>query len=669
MPSPASEQATLLDCDVIMKGGISSGVVYPRAVVALSRKYRLRQVGGASAGAIAATMAAAAELGRRRQPETGHDVGVSYAKLDAIPSKLGTTLPSLFQPSPGTATAFDALMAWLDPGRSTTGKLLATVGLLIRRAWLWFTLTAMALMVPALAFDIALLGRPRNRHDWWGLARALLVWIPVALLVALVVAAVTLLLGANRHIAANGFGVCNGHRRRTPASPLPLTDWMEQQLRDLAGPDPAPITGKHPADRPVCFGDLWGQEAAKAYREAFVVTPKDGSDPYVDYSSGEAQLNASIRRSLRTARQTDCLVMTTNLSHRRPYRFPFDTQQFWWCKACLGEYFPENVVRQMESSTTAVPTITTGKDNAGAPIELVPRCSRHPEQPLYYMPLAPDIPLVVAARVSLSFPGLICAVPFQAIDWTRTDEHRGVVTVWFSDGGISSNFPMRFFDAAWPSRPTFGINLAPPHPDFPEMVWRAKPGSSGRLPTFIPLSSLAGFVGSILDTMQNWTDTVQITMPGFRDRIVIVRQNKDEGGMNLKMSKPTIEGLAERGQQAGENITNGVADPLDPSVDVPPFDFDTHRWIRYRDAMAGIDELLTGMHDSWDFETPGDVEDMASFIHRVGSVTNRYRPGAHDFEATQRAMDLAATFAELDHPASGDTVPRPVPDLRLTPPL
>src|ERR1035441_7687075 len=51
-------------CDIVMKGGITSGVVYPLAVVCLAERFRLRNIGGTSAGAIAAAAAAAAELGR-----------------------------------------------------------------------------------------------------------------------------------------------------------------------------------------------------------------------------------------------------------------------------------------------------------------------------------------------------------------------------------------------------------------------------------------------------------------------------------------------------------------------------------------------------------------------------------------------------------------------------
>jgi hypothetical protein len=36
-----------------MKGGITSGVVYPLAIVEIAKAFRLRSIGGTSAGAIA----------------------------------------------------------------------------------------------------------------------------------------------------------------------------------------------------------------------------------------------------------------------------------------------------------------------------------------------------------------------------------------------------------------------------------------------------------------------------------------------------------------------------------------------------------------------------------------------------------------------------------------
>ncbi|HKN43180.1 MAG TPA: hypothetical protein VJW23_04600, partial [Propionibacteriaceae bacterium] len=50
--------------DLTMEGGTTSGVVYPLAVCELATDFRFRNVGGASAGAIAAALTAAAELGR-----------------------------------------------------------------------------------------------------------------------------------------------------------------------------------------------------------------------------------------------------------------------------------------------------------------------------------------------------------------------------------------------------------------------------------------------------------------------------------------------------------------------------------------------------------------------------------------------------------------------------
>ena len=61
----APEQTALLSCDLVMKGGITSGVVYPAAMLGLSRRYRFRNIGGASAGAIAAVVGAACEYRRR----------------------------------------------------------------------------------------------------------------------------------------------------------------------------------------------------------------------------------------------------------------------------------------------------------------------------------------------------------------------------------------------------------------------------------------------------------------------------------------------------------------------------------------------------------------------------------------------------------------------------
>src|SRR2546422_9326215 len=60
IPNPRPQRL----CDLVMKGGITSGVVYPLAACELAKAFRFKNIGGTSAGALAAAATAAAELGR-----------------------------------------------------------------------------------------------------------------------------------------------------------------------------------------------------------------------------------------------------------------------------------------------------------------------------------------------------------------------------------------------------------------------------------------------------------------------------------------------------------------------------------------------------------------------------------------------------------------------------
>jgi predicted acylesterase/phospholipase RssA len=259
----------------------------------------------------------------------------------------------------------------------------------------------------------------------------------------------------------------------------------------------------------------------------------------------------------------------------------------------------------------------------------------------------------VAARLSLSFPGLISAVPLFCVDWSRAPGKRTLIEAWFSDGGISSNFPMHLFDAFWPCRPTFGINLQPPHPDSAELVWRPEAGRSGIVPRSHPISSMLGFLQAILDTMQNWVDSTQITVPGYRDRVVEVRHLDDEGGINLKMPRETIQRLADRGAAAAAQFDT--------------FDFDLHRWIRYRVSMSELDELLEALSANY-----GRSAGYEEFLAAYGPTAPNYGLGgkgaaAADQQATRQLMELATTWADAGYPSSAGTVPRPKPLLRIVP--
>ena len=93
---------TLANADLVMKGGITSGVVYPKAVVRVARDYRIHNIGGTSVGAIAAALTASAEYWRRTQPDN-----VSSRQQDQIDA-IVTALDA------GDA---DGKSGWDNPGR------------------------------------------------------------------------------------------------------------------------------------------------------------------------------------------------------------------------------------------------------------------------------------------------------------------------------------------------------------------------------------------------------------------------------------------------------------------------------------------------------------------------------------------------------------------------
>jgi len=151
----------LNQCDIVMKGGVTSGVVYPQVAVELSETYRFRQVGGSSAGAIAAVMVATAELGRRRWINGESDKD-PFVELNCMPADLGSELSTLFQPSVGTKVPFEAIMRCQVPDRSTMFKLFAVAMLPVQRGFGVFISAFALAMVPAFMFDIALLGSCRG---------------------------------------------------------------------------------------------------------------------------------------------------------------------------------------------------------------------------------------------------------------------------------------------------------------------------------------------------------------------------------------------------------------------------------------------------------------------------------------------------------------------------
>ncbi len=114
--------APIFECDVILKGGITSGVVYPPAITELARTHRLRRIAGSSAGAIGASAAAAAEVGRR-SATGGFPLLVELATdLAATDAQGRTKLFGLFQPQDETRAIFSTVWDARRPPPPSTGQ-------------------------------------------------------------------------------------------------------------------------------------------------------------------------------------------------------------------------------------------------------------------------------------------------------------------------------------------------------------------------------------------------------------------------------------------------------------------------------------------------------------------------------------------------------------------
>ncbi|MDX2194221.1 MAG: patatin-like phospholipase family protein [Gemmatimonadales bacterium] len=229
LPDAQDAATPPLECDIVLKGGVTSGIVYPLALVALARTYRFRSIGGTSAGAIAAAATAAAEYGRR------HGRGAGFARLAALPTELGTDgrLARLFQPARG-------LGLLLDLGLFFTGA---------RPAWQRLAgalaLATLLLLAPLLAGN-ALIGALAR----WS-ARPMLAPLAGAALLALALALVAWLLAraAARALERNGWGLCSGMTVRRDAEAL--TPWLHRLLQEAAGlPEDEPLTHGHLAGDP-----------------------------------------------------------------------------------------------------------------------------------------------------------------------------------------------------------------------------------------------------------------------------------------------------------------------------------------------------------------------------------------------------------------------------------
>ncbi len=632
----------VLECDIVMKGGITSGVVYPQAVVELAKTYRLRSVGGASAGAIAAAGAAAAEVGR--------DKG-GFQRLGELPTELtavgpggATRLASLFQPTQNAAPLFRALMSVATPADPAAPK--PPRATLVRRA-----IGALLRGYPLGALVGALPGLLLVVLSALGTGIAQVTGIVGGLLLMLVGVVLGVAHGVSRTLGAmapDGFGACTGMPGAAPGGQPALTPWLHDQFQAMAGLEPGAA--------PLTFGVV----------EDHGVTLR---------------------------------MMTTNLSRHQPMVMPFNGREFFFDPEEFRRLFPADVVAWMEDHPPALPEAA-----ARAFTSRVLR-GQAAARGLKPWPDARDLPVVVATRMSLSFPGLITAVRLYAVDYTQPANQtaRGAVDpwrkehpeagvedavagltpvvfspVWFSDGGLCSNLPVHFFDSPLPRRPSFAFNLANFPPDQPKHADEARnsylPDANGagqQRPWFaLPTEGLGGwgtFAKQIVETARTWVDGAQLTLPGYRDRIVTIYHTEGEGGMNLSMPAPVVAGLVERGRQGAVKLVVAFAGDA-PGV-TPAKGWENHRWVRFRAATAGLHGWLAQFSTGYHHESPGATpyDELAGPGAAAGlpsyPTTKQRRELIND--RTGALVELASEWLRDD--ALTADAPRPRTRMRLVP--
>ncbi len=576
-------------CDLVMKGGITSGIVYPPIVLKLAQTYQFCNIGGTSAGAIAAAITAAAEYGRDVPEAKG------FEGLDQLRKELSEEgfLQNLFQPSDETKPLMETLLIFIRDKKKENES--QKIGLLDR----FFQLTQILEKKHPTKFKK---GSLQGFIIGWFLALALttsifvifaitgssvsnLSYIVLLFLSGLSLSFIGGLLGGAGvslydlyHILTvavpkNLFGMCSGRTATSNTEKKPvLTDWLSAKIDQLSG-----ISGE---DRTLTFTDL-----------------------------KEKEINLK--------------MVASNLSHNQPYSLPFSNDSLFVFKEDhFKKLFPDNIVKYLTKPETQA---ACQNESYKLP------------DGYYFLPKGDALPVVVAMRISLSFPLLLSAVPLytisqyasnrakagvRPIQLSESEETGDLQINWFSDGGISSNFPIQFFDSWLPKHPTFGINLTSLPPEALEENSKHKvhvkaknisavnhlvnlqdtpnteiidqlskevylPGVNDPFlgPEWIPIQeSLLKFLTAIWSTAQNYRDNMQSNMRSYRERVVQIRLSDDEGGLNLAMSPQTIENVVGKGKKAGEKI-------------VDYFNFDKHQCIRFQVLMGLLETELKKMKE------------------------------------------------------------------------
>jgi hypothetical protein len=250
---------------------------------------------------------------------------------------------------------------------------------------------------------------------------------------------------------------------------------------------------------------------------------------------------------------------------------------------------------------------------------------------------------------------------------------------WFSDGGISSNFPVHLFDAPLPLWPTFAIDLVYPKTNDrdPQPDGRPAAGQPGEAAVFLPSENNQGwqrtyqsitqtlaaremvsFLFGIIATMQNWRDLLQSRAPGHRDRIVHISLSGEEGGMNLDMPQDVLSRIAQKGTAAGNLLKS--------------FSFENHYWIRWRILASALQRYTKRVSES-DESRPKIPAYLGAYQL---AKTDPPEPPSYKFSSREKREEAQKLFAALVAkgkewedlgPDLSEGSPRPLPQMQILP--
>jgi hypothetical protein len=306
---------------------------------------------------------------------------------------------------------------------------------------------------------------------------------------------------------------------------------------------------------------------------------------------------------------------------------------------------------------------------------------------LHELPTPRNLPVVVAVRMSLSFPFLFRAVPLWAIPWELKrgsgSEDPPPRRCLFSDGGLTANLPIRFLDdfvPRWPTlaltlrglsasemfergignRPCDRVWLIRDPSDGVNARWYGMDGSDGK-------ASIAGFVGLLVSAMKDWHDNSYLPLPGYRDRVAEIQLLPSEGGLNLDMDPEVVRFLVKIGRIAGRSLSDRFrVGPPEPDS-TPELGWTAHRVRRSCSALAAIHEALEATaqysdDNSFDGRSLVDLLTFAAQGNPLPGLPRRFNP----MELITALHGLGDWVRQWN---SHDPLPRPRPDISLSAPL